>query len=110
VAQKFHFAILRIEVTRASRGLSAIAELFVTIVLISIALYSCGVIIRPHHSSIYVDAACCYKPSSVVCLSVCDSSIWALQKMAEQNGRSICRLCWEVGWAKGFKNIIFISM
>jgi len=31
VAQKFHFAILRIEVTRASRGLSAIAELLVTI-------------------------------------------------------------------------------
>jgi len=32
VAQKFHFAILRIEVTRASRGLSAIpiAELLVT--------------------------------------------------------------------------------
>jgi len=27
VAQKFHFAILRVEVTRASRGLSAIAEL-----------------------------------------------------------------------------------
>ena len=26
MAQKFHFAILRIEVTRASRGLSAIAE------------------------------------------------------------------------------------
>jgi len=26
VTQKFHFAILRIEVTRASRGLSAIAE------------------------------------------------------------------------------------
>jgi len=31
VAQKFHFAILRIEVTRASRGLSAIAELLVTV-------------------------------------------------------------------------------
>jgi len=31
VAQKFHFAILRIEVTRASRGLSAIAELLVRI-------------------------------------------------------------------------------
>jgi len=31
VAQKFHFAILRIEVTRASRGLSAIAELLVNI-------------------------------------------------------------------------------
>jgi len=29
VAQKFRFAILRIEVTRASRGLSAIAELLV---------------------------------------------------------------------------------
>jgi len=29
VAQKFHFAILRIELTRASRGLSAIAELLV---------------------------------------------------------------------------------
>jgi len=29
VAQKFHFSILRIEVTRASRGLSAIAELLV---------------------------------------------------------------------------------
>jgi len=29
VAQKFHFAILRIEVTRASRGFSAIAELLV---------------------------------------------------------------------------------
>ena len=29
VAQKFHFSILRIEVTGATRGLSAIAELFV---------------------------------------------------------------------------------
>jgi len=32
VAKKFHFAILRIEVTRASRGLSAIAELLVQVV------------------------------------------------------------------------------
>jgi len=32
VAQKLHFAILRIEVTRASRGVSAIAELLVTLV------------------------------------------------------------------------------
>jgi len=31
VTEKFHFAILRIEVTRASRGLSTIAELFVFI-------------------------------------------------------------------------------
>jgi len=30
VAQKFHLAILQIEVTRASHGLSAIAELLVT--------------------------------------------------------------------------------
>jgi len=29
VAQKFHFAILQLEVARASRGLSAIAELLV---------------------------------------------------------------------------------
>ena len=29
MAQKFHFAILQIEVTRASRGLSVIAELLV---------------------------------------------------------------------------------
>ena len=32
-AQKFHFVILRIEVTRASRGLSAIAELLVNILV-----------------------------------------------------------------------------
>ena len=31
MVQKFHFAILRIEVTRASRGLSAITELLVQI-------------------------------------------------------------------------------
>jgi len=31
VAQKFHFTILRIEVTRASRSLSAIAELLVIV-------------------------------------------------------------------------------
>ena len=36
VAQKFHFAILRIEVTRASRGLSAIAELLVCTVMVFI--------------------------------------------------------------------------
>jgi len=36
VAQKFHFAILRIEVTRASRGLSAIAELLVTLAVLTL--------------------------------------------------------------------------
>jgi len=29
-----------------------------------------SVIIRPHRSTTYVDAACSYRPSSVVCLSV----------------------------------------
>jgi len=40
MAQKFHFAILRIEVTRASRGLSAIAELLVCF-RIPWTLYTC---------------------------------------------------------------------
>jgi len=31
-------------------------------------------IIRPHRSTTYVDAACCYRQSSVVCWSVCHSS------------------------------------
>ena len=34
MAQKFHFVILRIEVTHASRGLSAIAELLVRFAII----------------------------------------------------------------------------
>jgi len=42
VAQKFHFAILQIEVTRASRGLSAIAELLVNVAL-QAAVSSCAV-------------------------------------------------------------------
>jgi len=28
-------------------------------------------IFRPHCSTTYVDAACCYQPSTVVCWSVC---------------------------------------
>jgi len=31
-------------------------------------------IIRPHRSTTHVDAACCYRPSSVVCRSVCHNS------------------------------------
>jgi len=38
VAQKFHFAILRIKVTRESRGLSAVAELLVSKVVIIISV------------------------------------------------------------------------
>ena len=50
-------------------------------------------VIRPHHSTTYVDAAYCYRPSSVVCLSH-----WALQKRLN---RSRCRLGWGLGWAQG---------
>jgi len=32
------------------------------------------IIIGPHRSTTYVDAACCHRQSSVVCLSVCYSS------------------------------------
>jgi len=32
------------------------------------------IIIRPHRSTTYADAACCYRPRSVVCRSVCHSS------------------------------------
>jgi len=28
----------------------------------------------PHHSTMYIDMACCYRPSSLVCLSICHSS------------------------------------
>jgi len=31
-------------------------------------------IIRPHRSTTYVDAIYCYRPSSVVCWSVCHTS------------------------------------
>jgi len=40
VAQKFYFAILQTEVTRASRSLSAIAELLVSIPIQDIGLGS----------------------------------------------------------------------
>jgi len=39
---------------------------------------------RPHRSITYVDAACCYRRSSVVCLSVCLSvMIMSLAKITE---------------------------
>ena len=34
----------------------------------------CAVIIRPHRSTMYVDVTYCYRPSSVVCRSVCHIS------------------------------------
>jgi len=30
-----------------------------------------GIVIRPHRSSTYIDVAYCYRPSSVVCQSIC---------------------------------------
>jgi len=41
-----------------------------TILRFSVSLF----IIRPHHSTTYIDAAYCYRPSSVVYLSVCHAS------------------------------------
>jgi len=40
-------------------------------------------IIRPRRSTTYVDAACCYRPSSVVCRSV--FTLVSRAKMAEQS-------------------------
>jgi len=37
------------------------------------------IIIIPHRSTVYVDAAYCYRRSSLVCLSVCLSRSWAVQ-------------------------------
>jgi len=36
-------------------------------------IYNDPIIIRPHRSATYVDATYCYRPSSVVCRSVCRS-------------------------------------
>jgi len=54
----------------------------------------------PHRSTTYADAAHCYRPSSVVCPSVCLSHQWALQKLLN---RSRCLLSWGLGWAQGIK-------
>jgi len=46
------------------------------------------IIIRPHCSTMYIDATCCYWPSSVVCRSVGLTQLWALLN------RSRCCLSW----------------
>ena len=43
-------------------------------ILVPYGLYSSFVIIRPHCSTTYVDAAYCYRPSSMVCRFVCHTS------------------------------------
>jgi len=50
-------------------------------------------IIRPHCSTMYIDAAHCYRQSSVVCLS----QSWNIQKWPN---RSRCRLGSGLGWAQ----------
>jgi len=67
-------------------------------------------LIRPHRST-YVDAAYCYRPSSVVCRSVlCLWQSWATQKRlkdrdavwdAESNGPKEPRIRWEYKFKKG---------
>jgi len=52
-------------------------------------------VIRPHRIATYVDAAYCFRPSSVVCRSVCGSvgrsiTLVSPAQMAEAIGR--CRL------------------
>jgi len=48
-------------------------------------------IFRPHHSTTYVDAAYCYRPSSMVCRSV---TLVSRAKMAEP-------IEMPFGWAQG---------
>jgi len=50
----------------------------------------------PHRNSKYVDAAYCYRPSSVVCLSVCHTS------EPYKNGRTDRDVIWvaDSGWPK----------
>jgi len=55
------------------------------------------VIIRPHRSTMYVDAAYCYRPSSMVCRSVGLPWSWALQKQLNQ---SRCRSGFGLRWAQ----------
>jgi len=55
-------------------------------------------VFRWHRSITDVDAACCYRPNSVLYRSVCLSQLWALQKRLN---RSRCRFsCW-LGCAQG---------
>ena len=54
-------------------------------------------IIRPHRSTTYIDAAFCYPPSSVVCLSAGQTHQWALQKRLN---RSRCSLGRGLRWTQ----------
>ena len=69
-----------------------------------ICLYShqskCYCIIRPHCSTTYVDVAC-YRPSSVVCRSVCWSVCQTSLPCKKWLNRLRCHLGWGLGWAHG---------
>jgi len=56
------------------------------------------IIIGPHHRTTYINVTNCYRPSSVVCRSVCRSvTDWALQKQLK---RAKCRLRWGLRWTQ----------
>ena len=58
----------------------------------------CGsaVVVRPHHSTTFIDAAYCYRRSSMFCLSVlCLTQLWALWKPPNQARLPLgCELWW----------------
>jgi len=60
-------------------------------------LATVALLFRPHRSTTYVDAAYCYRPSSLVYLSVCLSQWWAMQKRLNWWR---CRLGLGLEWAK----------
>ena len=47
---------------------------FIIIIIIYFLIFNFIIIIRPHRSTTYIDAAYSYQPSSVVCRSVCHTS------------------------------------
>jgi len=51
----------------------ALAHILVIIIFLSFFIFY-FIMIRPHRSITYVDAAFCYRPSSVVCRSVCHTN------------------------------------
>jgi len=53
---------------------------------------------RPHRNTTYVDAAYCYRPSRVVCRSVCQSV--TVVSPANRLNRSRCRLISGLMWAE----------
>jgi len=57
-----------------------------------------GLVFSARHSTAYVDAACCYRRSSVVCLSVGLLWSWAVQKLPNRSRcHSGCALRWGPG-------------